>query len=255
MAGMTRESALFDYLLRLGDNALILGQRLGEWCGHGPILEQDIALSNMALDHLGQARYLLTLAGKREGAGRDEDQLAFLRDGWDFRNFLLVEQPNGDFAQTIARSFFYDAYNALNFERLCESADRDLADIAKKAIKEVRYHYKYSSEWMLRLGDGTDESHRRMQEAVDKLWRYTGEMFTENETDRQLITAGIAPELGSMKAGWDEMVGGVMQEAGLSFDTGAYMQTGGKEGVHTEHLGHILTDLQFMQRAYPNSQW
>lgn len=252
---MTNQQALIDYLLRLGDNALILGQRLGEWCGHGPVLEQDIALSNMSLDHLGQARYLLTLAGEKEGKGRTEDDIAFLRDGWDFRNCLLVEQPNGDFAMTIARSFFYDAYNLPNFEALLNSKEKGLADIADKALKEVRYHFKYSSEWVLRLGDGTEESHRRMQDAIDQLWQYTGELTTPNEVDNMMAEEGIAPDLSKIKPRWDDLVLPIIKAAGLSIPENIYMQKGGKEGVHTEYLGHILTDLQFMQRAYPNSEW
>lgn len=252
---MTVQEALIDYLLRLGDNALILGQRLGEWCGHGPVLEQDIALSNTALDHLGQARYLLTLAGQREGKGRTEDDIAFLRDAWDFRNVLLVEQPNGDFAQTIARSFFYDAYNVPNFEELRSSTDEDLAAIADKSLKEARYHLKHSSEWVLRLGDGTEESHRRMQDAVDWLWPYTGELVMPNETDRILVNEGIAPDLAIIEAQWKASVTPILEEAGLTIPEKVYMQRGGKEGTHSEHLGHILSELQFMQRAYPNSKW
>lgn len=252
---MTNQQALIDYLLRLGDNALILGQRLGEWCGHGPVLEQDIALSNMALDHLGQARYMLTLAGEREGKGRSEDDIAFLRDGWDFRNCLLVEQPNGDFAMTIARSFFYDAYNLPNFEALLNSKEKGLVDIADKALKEVRYHFKYSSEWVLRLGDGTEDSHRRIQDAIDQLWQYTGELTTPNEVDNMMAEEGIAPDLSKIKPRWDDLVLPIIKAAGLSIPENIYMQKGGKEGVHTEYLGHILTDLQFMQRAYPNSEW
>lgn len=252
---MTVQEALIDYLLRLGDNALILGQRLGEWCGHGPVLEQDIALSNTALDHLGQARYLLTLAGQREGKGRTEDDIAFLRDAWDFRNVLLVEQPNGDFAHTIARSFFYDAYNVPNFEELRSSTDEDLAAIADKSLKEARYHLKHSSEWVLRLGDGTEESHRRMQDAVDWLWPYTGELVMPNETDRILVNEGIAPDLAIIEAQWKASVTPILEEAGLTIPEKVYMQRGGKEGTHSEHLGHILSELQFMQRAYPNSKW
>lgn len=252
---MTVQEALIDYLLRLGDNALILGQRLGEWCGHGPVLEQDIALSNTALDHLGQARYLLTLAGQREGKGRTEDDIAFLRDAWDFRNVLLVEQPNGDFAHTIARSFFYDAYNVPNFEELRSSTDADLAAIADKSLKEARYHLKHSSEWVLRLGDGTEESHRRMQNAVDWLWPYTGELVMPNETDRILANEGIAPDLAIIEAQWKASVTPILEEAGLTIPEKVYMQRGGKEGTHSEHLGHILSELQFMQRAYPNSKW
>ena len=248
-------TALVDYLLRLGDNALVLGQRLGEWCGHGPVLEQDIALSNLALDQLGQARYLLTLAGDREGKGRSEDDIAFLRDGWDFRNVLLVEQPNGDYAQTIARQFFFDAYNLPNYEALLQSKDENLAAIAEKAIKEVRYHFKYSSEWVIRLGDGTEESHRRMQDAVNWLWPYTGELTTPNETDKILLAEGIAPDLEKIGKIYEETVMPVLEEAGLQVPEGVFMHQGGKDGVHTEYLGHLLTDLQFMQRAYPNSTW
>ncbi|MDX1666665.1 MAG: 1,2-phenylacetyl-CoA epoxidase subunit PaaC, partial [Saprospiraceae bacterium] len=174
---MTQQEAHFDYVLRLGDSSLILGQRLSEWCGHGPILEQDIAITNIALDLIGQARSLLQYAGRLEGEGRDEDQLAFLRDAWDFRNYLLVEQPNGDFAHTIVRQFFFDAYHFFLFRELTRSQDEHLSAIAEKSLKEITYHLRFSSEWMIRLGDGTEESHDRMQAAVDDLWMYTGELL------------------------------------------------------------------------------
>jgi len=239
----------------MGDNALILGQRLSEWCGHGPVLEQDIAITNIALDLMGQARSLLQYAAELEGKGRDEDQIAFLRDAWDFRNVLLVEQPNEDWAYTITRQFFFDAYHFYFLERLVESADAHLAAIAAKSLKEVTYHLRYSSEWMIRLGDGTDVSHQKMQTAVDDLWMYTGELLEMNEVDEILIAEGIGVDLNLIKPLYDQKITDILTEATLQKPTGTWMQTGGKVGRHTEHLGYILADMQFVQRAYPNSKW
>ncbi len=244
-----------DYLLRLGDNALILGQRLGEWCGHGPVLEQDIALTNVALDLIGQARSWLTYAGELEGQGRDEDQLAFQRDAWDFRNLLLVEQPNGDFAHTIARQFFFDAFHHPLLEQLLHSTDRQVAAIAEKAIKEATYHLRYSSEWMIRLGDGTEESHRRMQTAVDDLWMYTGECCTPDEVDEAAHQSGMGASLTAVRKSWEERVKDILDQATLHRPEDDWMQSGGKQGRHTEHLGYILADMQFLQRAYPGMEW
>jgi len=267
-----------DYTLRLADEALIIGHRLGEWCGHGPVLEQDIALTNTALDHLGRARSLYQYAAEQfnalpaeqrktyftstalqnivaNGERIDEDDLAFLRDGWDFKNILLVEQPNGDWAYTIARSFFYDVFNCLFFTELEKSKDQTLSSVAEKSLKEVTYHLRWSSEWVIRLGDGTDESHLRMQQAVNELWMYTGEMFVMNETDQAMLQQGTGPDLGGLKQPWLERVKSVFEEATLVLPTATWMQQGGKDGRHTEHLGYILSELQFMQRAYPGMEW
>jgi ring-1,2-phenylacetyl-CoA epoxidase subunit PaaC len=252
---MDLQSAHIDYTLRLGDNALILAQRLGEWCGHGPVLEQDIALTNLALDLLGQARLLLTHAGALEGRGRTDDDLAFLRDVPGFRNVLLVEQPNEDWAYTLARQFFFDVYNYYNYQALLASSDEHLAAIAEKALKEVTYHLRFSSEWMLRLGDGTETSHARIQRAVDDLWTYTGELTTPNETDRLLAEAGLAPDLATIRPKWQEKVEAVLNEATLTIPKDEWMQSGGKDGRHTEHLGFILAELQFLQRTYPGATW
>ncbi len=247
--------ASFPYVLQLGDNALILSHRLSEWCGHGPVLEQDIALTNIALDLLGQARLLLTYAGELEGQGRTEDDLAGFRDAHQFRNVLLVEQPNGDWAHTIVRQFFFDVYHYYHYQALLQSRDERLAAIAQKALKEVTYHLRYSSEWTIRLGDGTEESHRRMQEAVDDLWMYTGELTTPNDVERQATEAGVGSSLVQIRPLWEAKVQEVFAEATLRIPTNNWMQSGGKDGRHTEHLGYILAEMQFMQRAYPGVQW
>ncbi len=252
---MNLEPSHFEYLLRLADNALILGQRQSEWCGHGPVLEQDIALTNIALDQIGQARMLLAYAGKVEGKGRTEDALAFLRDAGEFRNLLLVEQPNEDWGYTILRQFFFDAFNFFLYQELCDSADADLAVIAQKAIKEITYHLRFSSEWVIRLGDGTDLSHRKMQEALADLWMYTGEMFLPDAIDEWAKDAGIGPSLQAIHVQWNARVREILKEATLELPESGWMQQGGKQGIHTEHLGYILADMQFLQRAYPGLEW
>ena len=253
---MTLTEAKFEYLLRLGDNALILGHRLSEWCGHGPILEQDIAITNIALDQVGQARSLLQYAGKVEGKGRNEDDLAYQRDVMEFRNVLLVEQPNEDFAYTIVRQFLFDAFNYLLYQGLTKSADEQIRAIAEKSLKEITYHLRYSSEWMIRLGDGTEASHSKMQQALNDLFIYSGELLQPDEVDQQLLQAGIAPSLNAMKPAYDQKVADIFQEATLQQPEPKYMQSGGKDGsMHTEHLGFILAELQFVQRAYPNMEW
>ncbi len=245
----------FDYVLRLGDNTLILAQRLGEWCGHGPVLEQDIAMTNIALDLLGQARLLLTYAGEIEGKDRTEDDLASFRDTPQFRNVLLVEQPNQDWAFTLARQFFFDVYNYYNYEALRSSHDERLAAIADKALKEVTYHLRFSSEWMLRLGDGTAISHQKIQTAVDELWSFTGELTTPNATDEAMTTAGIAPDLMKIKPLWEKKVAGILAEATLRKPDSIWMQSGGKDGRHTEYLGFMLAEMQHIQRTYPGLTW
>jgi len=253
---MTLTEAKFEYLLRLGDNALILGHRLSEWCGHGPILEQDIAITNIALDQVGQARSLLQYAGEVEGKGRNEDDLAYRRDVMEFRNVLLAEQLNEDFAYTIVRQFLFDAFNYLLYQGLTKSADEQIRAIAEKSLKEITYHLRYSSEWMIRLGDGTEESHSKMQQALDDLFIYSGELLEADKVDQQLQQAGIAPSLNAMKPAYDQKVTDILQEATLQQPEPKYMQSGGKDGsMHTEHLGFILAELQFVQRAYPNMEW
>ncbi|MEL6867709.1 MAG: 1,2-phenylacetyl-CoA epoxidase subunit PaaC [Bacteroidota bacterium] len=248
-------AVLFDYTLRLADNALILGHRLSEWCGHGPILEQDMAMTNIALDLIGQSRTLFQYAAELEGKGQDEDQLAYLRDALDFRNVLLVEHPNGDFGQTIVRQFFYDVYNLLNYRDLCQSKDKHLAAIAEKSLKEVSYHQRWSSEWMLRLGDGTELSHQKIQDAVDLLWPFTGELFEVNATDQAVQQMGIAPDLSILKTEWQQRIDTIFGQANITKPEGSWMQSGGKEGRHSEHLGRILAEMQYLQRAYPGQKW
>jgi ring-1,2-phenylacetyl-CoA epoxidase subunit PaaC len=252
---MNGQDALFEYLLRLGDNALILGHRLSEWCGHSPALEEDLALSNVALDLIGQTQLWLNLAGKVEGKGRDADKLAYLRDGRDFRNVLLVEQPNGDFAVTMARQFYFDAWHYLLLRELTGSKDSRIAEIAAKGLKEVTYHLERSRDWVLRLGDGTEESHRRMQSAIDDLWMYTGELFESDEIDRAMAQEGVGPDLATLHEPWLGLVRATAEEATLSLPQPGWAQKGGKRGIHSEHLGYILADLQFLQRAYPNATW
>lgn len=249
------KDALFEYLLRLGDNCLVLGHRLGEWCAHGPELETEIALLNIGLDLTGQTRLLLSCAGEVEGEGRDEDALAYLRDAHQFRNLLLVEQPNGDFAMTVVRQFLYDAFHLEFYTRLQQSSDARLAAIAAKSVKEITYHLRYSAGWMVRLGDGTEESQGRMQVALDELWRYTGEMFEVDEIDRSIVAAGIGVDRAALKPLWDQRVDAVLAEATLTRpdDNGAAI--GGISGIHSENLGHILTEMQFLQRAYPGATW
>jgi ring-1,2-phenylacetyl-CoA epoxidase subunit PaaC len=249
------DTPLVQYTLRLADNALVLGHRLSEWCGHGPMLEEDIALANIALDLIGQARSLYAYAGEVEGKGRDEDKLAYLRDAGQYRNVLLVEQPNGDFAVTIARQFLYSALMAPFWRALAGSGDETLSAIAAKAEKEAAYHLRHAAEWLIRLGDGTAESHARAQDALDELWMYTGELFETDAIERGLIERGVAVDPQALRAEWDETVDGVLAEATLKRPADAWMQTGGRTGRHSEHLGFILADLQFLQRAYPGATW
>ena len=249
------KAALYEFLLRIGDNALILGQRVSEWSGHSPALEEDIALANTALDLIGQTQLWLGLAGEVEGNGRSADNLAYLRDGYEFRNILLVERPNGDFGKTLMRQFLFDAWNYLLLKALKGSSDKRIAEIAEKAFKEVSYHLDRSRDLVIRLGDGTAESHRRMQEALDDLWPFTGEMFMSDALDVELVEAGIIPAPQSLKAGWDEIVAEALAEGTLKKPADGYMHKGGRRGVHTEHLGFILSEMQFLQRAYPGATW
>ncbi|MDZ4752127.1 MAG: 1,2-phenylacetyl-CoA epoxidase subunit PaaC [Flavobacteriales bacterium] len=252
---MSQNNALLEYVLRLGDNTLILGQRLSEWCGHGPVLEEDIALTNHALDYLGQATLMMQYASKVQDEGKDEDQIAFLRDAPEYKNILLVELPNGDYAHTVARQFLFSAWYSLVLENISSSSDEFLASFAVKSLKEVKYHLQHSSDWVLRLGDGTEESHRRMQDAIDKIWPYTGEMFTMDSIDQLMFDQKIGPNFISLKAVWLDHVKAILEEAGLTMPPDAWSHSGGKQGRHTEHLGFILSDMQFLQRAYPGAKW
>jgi len=249
------ETPLVLYALRRADDALILGHRLSEWCGHAAMMEEDMALANMGLDLLGQARELYTYAAKVEGGGNDEDKFAYLRDVRQYRNLLLLEQPNGDFARTMARQFFYAAFADLYWRAMVKSRDATLAAIAAKSEKESAYHVRHSSEWIIRLGDGTDESHRRMQTAVDDLWAFTGEMFEVDDSERGLIDAGIAIDLAVLRPQWLETVSNVLCEATLTLPESNWMQQGGRSGRHSEHLGHLLSELQSMQRTFPGATW
>lgn len=248
--------ALQHYVLHLADTHLILGQRLGEWCGHGPVLEQDIALTNIGLDLLGQATTLYEYAATRIADGRTADDLAFLRREHEYHNVLLVEQPNGDFGVTVARQFFFDTFQHLFLQELINSNDVVLAGIAEKALKEATYHLKWSSEWVIRLGDGTDESHRRIQKALNELWMYTGELTTPAPYETELADAGYIPNPATLRERWMEHVKQVVTEATLTLPPAdAWMNQGGKTGRHTEHLGYLLTEMQYMQRTYPGMKW
>ncbi len=249
------KQSLINYIFQLADNKLILGQRLSEWCGHAPELEIDIALTNIALDLIGQSRNLYSYAAELEGKGRTEDDMAYLRDCEAYRNVLLAEQPNEDFAYTIARQFFFDVYNHLFHKELVNSKDEQLAAIAEKSLKEINYHIRFSSEWVIRLGDGTEVSHAKMQTAVDDLWDYIGEMTTMNETDRLMLAEGVGVDLNKIRTAYFHKVKEILAEATLNIPEEEPFQKGGKDGLHSEHLGHLLTELQWMQRAYPGAQW
>jgi ring-1,2-phenylacetyl-CoA epoxidase subunit PaaC len=249
------ETPLVLYTLRRADDALILGHRLSEWCGHAPMMEEDMALANMGLDLLGQARELYSYAAKVEAKGNDEDKFAYLRDVRQYRNLLLLEQPNGDFARTMARQFFYAAFADLYWRAMMKSSDPTLAAIAAKSEKESAYHLRHSSEWMVRLGDGTEESHTRAQTAIDDLWAYTGEMFAVDDAERALIDAGTAIDPATLHAKWLKIVSDVVDEATLALPKSGWMQQGGRNGRHSEHLGHLLSELQSMQRTFPGATW
>lgn len=253
------DKALFEYLLRLGDTSLILSQRLGAWTGHGPILEEDLALTNTALDLLGQARMWLTLAGEVEGAGRDEDALAYLRDTHEFRNVLLVERDNGNYADTMARQFLFDVWHYFLLQRLEKSADERVAAIAAKSLKEVTYHVRRSSDMVVRLGDGTAESHAKMQAAIDDAWRFTGELFADDAIDQDLAARGIGCELAALRQPWLAHVREVLEEATLTVPDEAAANhaahRGGRQGRHTEALGYVLAEMQYLPRAYPGATW
>jgi ring-1,2-phenylacetyl-CoA epoxidase subunit PaaC len=248
-------AAHLDYLLRIADTSLILGQRLSEWCGHGPVIEEDIALTNVALDLIGQARLLLTHAGRLEGKGRDEDQLAFLRTEPQYLNLTMVELPNGDFARTILRTFLVAAWQRALWQGLANSADAELAAIAAKSLKETRYHLQHAADWTVRLGDGTEESHARMQRALDTLWPYTAEFFSASADDPAIASAAIGPAWSTLEAAWDAAVRPVLEVATLTVPASTPFLSRGKRGVHTEHMGHLLTEMQYLQRTYPGGSW
>jgi ring-1,2-phenylacetyl-CoA epoxidase subunit PaaC len=247
--------ALFRYVLRLGDLSLVLGQRLGEWVGHAPALEEDLGLANIALDLIGQARLLLTYAGEIEGRGRDEDKLAYLREQGAYFNAILAEQPNGDFGQTIVRQVLIDAFQLELYERLAASRDERLAAIAAKSVKEVRYHLRYSSDWLVRLGDGTAESHARVQSALDLLWPYTVELFAADDLDTLMAESGLGPELSAVHAAWSARIDSILNEATLKQPADRPHAWHGKRGQHSEHLGYILAEMQYLQRTYPDARW
>ena len=259
---MASDQQLLDYVLRLADSDLILAQRLGEWVGHGPVLEEDIALTNVGLDLLGQARLWFAYAGEVDGsalgsscAGRSEDEFAFMREGGGFRNLLLTEQPNGTYADTTARQFYFDVWHELLLRNLAVSRDPRIAEIAAKALKEVMYHAERSADWVIRLGDGTELSHTRMQSAIDDLWMYTGEMFAADDTESALAAEGVAADVGALLPAWRDRVAAVLDLATLTMPSAAWMQRGGKQGVHSEHLGHLLAEMQSLHRAHPGVQW
>jgi ring-1,2-phenylacetyl-CoA epoxidase subunit PaaC len=254
-SGRELAAVRFDYLLQLADTSLILGQRLGELLGHAPALEEDLGLGNISLDLIGQARLLLSYAAEVEGRGRTEDQLAFLRVESEFRNLVLAEQPNGDFAQTIVRQLLIDAYQLELYEGLQASSDARLAALAAKSLVETRYHFRYSSGWLVRLGDGTEESHVRAQRALDVCWPYTRELFDEQEEDRVLVRLGIAPALGQIAAAWSARIDAVLGEATLQRPASVPYRWYGRRGAHSEHLGYMLADMQYLQRTYPGAQW
>jgi ring-1,2-phenylacetyl-CoA epoxidase subunit PaaC len=247
--------ALSEYILGIADIALILGQRLGDLCGHGASLESDIAITNISLDLFGQVRSYFQYAAKLQGGNATEDTIAFLRKENEYKNVLLVEQPNTDFAYTIARQFYFDVYHLLFLDQLQHSKDETLAAIAVKSIKEVKYHVRFSSDWMLRLGDGTEESHQRIQQAVNDLWIYTDELFQVTENDIDMISQRIGVDVRLLKDAYYKQVKAVLSEATIEIPTIEYFQKGGKKGIHSEHMGFILTEMQYMQRTYPNMTW
>lgn len=252
---MTKQEALFKYLLRLGDNALILSQRLSEWCSNAPFLEEDLALTNFALDMVGRAQAFLKYAGEVEGKGRTEDALAYRRSERQYYNNQIAELPNGDFAHTVVKQLFISAFEFCLFSELQNSKDATLAAISTKTLKEVKYHLAHAGDWVIRLGDGTAESHKRVQKAVDALWMFTGEQFEMDETDRRLIDEEIAVDLQPLHQSWRSYVVDILKQATVIIPEGKYMQTGSRLGIHTEHLGHLLSEMQYLQRAYPDAKW
>jgi ring-1,2-phenylacetyl-CoA epoxidase subunit PaaC len=251
-----KNNALLDFVIRLGDNSLIAGHRLSEWCSNGPFLEEDIGMINIALDYVGASRILLTYAGVVEGKGRTEDDFAYVRKNEEFRNALLLEQPNGDFAVTTAKQLYYSLFNFLLYTELQKSKDETLAGFAAKALKEVTYHLRHASEWTLRLGDGTEESKKRMQNGIDDLWTYTNDLFATTSGDQLLEKEGIIPDVPALKTKWVEMLADVLKRATLNMpDLNAYQQKGSREGKHTEHISYIVEEMQSIARVYPGAKW
>lgn len=252
---MTKQEALFKYTLRLGDNALILSQRLSEWCSNAPFIEEDLALTNFALDMIGRSQALLKYAGELEGLNRTEDTLAYRRSERQYYNNLLVEQPNGDFAVTMVRQLFISVFEKYYYTEMQKSSDEMLAAIAAKTLKEVKYHLAHAEDWVIRLGDGTGESHYRTQKAIDDLWMFSGELFEMDEVDSKLIAEGIAIDLDKIRPLWKAYIANVFNNGALQIPQDGYMQTGSRQGIHTEYLGHLLSEMQYLQRAYPDAQW
>lgn len=255
MAEHTHKDALLPYVIQLGDNALINSHRMSEWCAKAPSLELDVAMANCGLDYVGQARSLFSYAAEIEARGRNEDHMAYLRDEHQYRNILLLEQPNTDWGYSIARMFFYSSFANLFYQALTHSKDATLAAIAEKSLKEVTYHQRFSAEWLIRLGDGTDESHQRIQQAVDSLWMYMGEMFSMSAAETELLQQGISIDLKRLRKPWGDRINDILGRATLTRPENGWMQSGGKQGRHSEHMGYILTDLQFMQRRHPDCSW
>jgi len=250
------KSDLIEYSLRIGDTSLIHGHRLGEWCGHAPILEEDIAITNMALDYIGQTKIILNYAGELEGKGRDCDDLAYRRDAREFRNLLIAECPNGDFAMTIIKQFLISAYNFSLYSNLTKSKDETLAAFAEKSVKEIAYHLRHSGDWVVRLGDGTDESHRRIQNAVNEIWLFVDDLFDVDEVDRNIAEQKMGPDPEVVKKEWNEIVTSRFKDAHLEIPTvNNFLRVGSRQGNHTEHLGYILAEMQFLPRAYPDATW
>ncbi len=249
------KASLYKYVLALGDDALILGQRLSQWAYKGPFLEEDIALSNISLDMFGRANLLLEYAATLKGNGTTSDELAFKRNEREFSNHIICEQPNGNFADTMVRQFFLDAFYKLFLQKLTKSKDEQLSAIAQKSIKETTYHLRHSSKWIIRLGDGTVDSHAKVQSAIDNLWMFTNELFEMNEIDNEMLEQKIGVDCSKLKIEWDKIINEVLSEATLNRPEDANMPTGGRQGIHTEHLGHLLSDMQYLQRAYPDATW
>ena len=252
---MSDRKQLINYVIALGDDAMILGQRLSEWCYRGPLLEEDLAITNVALDYIGRAQMFYDYASKLEEGARSADDIVFLRDSRDYRNLLIAELPVGDFAFTMARQYMVDLFNSLYLGQLINSTDQTLADIAAKAIKETDYHLRRSSDWVLRLGDGTDESHRRIQQGFDELWGYIDEQFVMTADESELLSQGISVDRQLLRSDWDAQLNNLLDQATLKRPDSDWQLTGGRDGLHTEHHGHLLAEMQFLQRAYPGLEW
>lgn len=252
---MKTNKNLFTYCLRLADDSLILGHRLSEMCSKAPVIEEDLALTNIALDHIGRAQAILNYAGVVEGKGRTEDDIAYRREEREYQNHFITEQPNGDFAHVIARQLYISLFESLLYTELEKSADKTIAAIASKTLKEIKYHLIHASDWTIRLGDGTEESHLRMQKAIDDLWMFTGELFEMDDIDLVMAKEGVGVDLTSMKIQWEQQLENIINEATLKMPVTTYMQTGSRSGMHSENLGHILSEMQYLQRTYPDAKW